>query len=99
MDRFANFARDRELVSIRRDDINANSIQGFILGFSDELVLIQYVYDFRLDGLMVLRAADITEVTCNATDELQKKLLIAEGLFQQVPFESSFDLRDWKSRS
>ncbi len=97
MNRFTNFARNRELVSIRRDDIDVNSIQGFILGFSDELLLLQYVYDFRLDGLVALRTADITKVTCNATDEFQKNLLITEGLFQQVPFGASFDLRDWKA--
>lgn len=90
-------ARDRKLVSIRRDQIDGNSIQGFILGFSDELLLIQYVYDFRLDGLMVLRTADITAIKCGATDEFQKDLLITEQLFREVDFDSSFDLRDWRS--
>lgn len=97
MDCYTEFVRDRKLVSIRRDDIDPNSIQGFVLACSDELLLIQYVYDFRLDGLMVLRRADITDIRCTATDEFQKSLLIAEQLFQQVPFESDFDLRDWKS--
>lgn len=97
MDRLADFARDKDLLSIRRGNIDAYSTQGFLLGYSDELLLIQCICDFRLDGLMVLRTADITEIKCDATNQLQKELLIAEGLFQQVPFAAAFDLRDWKS--
>lgn len=55
MDRLFEFARERKLVSINRDAIDSNSIQGFILGFSDELVVIQYIYDFRLDGPLIIR--------------------------------------------
>jgi hypothetical protein len=97
MNRLANFARDRKFVSIRRDNIDAHPIHGFILGFSDKLVLIQHVYDFVLDGLVVLRTADITGIKCDTTNKLQKKLLIAEGIFQKIPFESTFDLCNWKS--
>jgi hypothetical protein len=52
------------------------------------------VYGFNLDGLMVLRVPDITEVRCTATDKFQKKLLMQEGLVQRVPSESTFDLSD-----
>jgi hypothetical protein len=97
MNRFAEFAQGQKLVSICRDDIDPNSIQGFVLGYSRDLVLIQYVYDFHLDGLMVLRTADITHIGCNATGELQKQLLIDEQLFEKVPFGTAFDLRSWRS--
>lgn len=97
MKRYADFARDQKLVSIQRKRIDSNSIQGFILGYADDLVLLQYVYDFRLDGLMVLRTTDITDIRCNATGEFQKQLLIDEQLFQQVPFGISADLSDWRS--
>lgn len=46
---------------------------------------------------MVLRTADITDIQCGATNELQTQLLAAEELVQQIPFGSHFDLRDWKS--
>ena len=97
MNRLLEFSRDRKLVSIRRGDIDENAIQGFILGFSDHLVLIQYVFDFILDGLMVLRRSDITDIKCSATDEFQKELLVVERLFQRIPFEGQFNLHDWKS--
>lgn len=97
MRRFAQFADERKLVSIRRKKIDPNSIQGFVLGYSDDLVLIQYVYDFRLDGLTILRTTDITDIRCNATDEFQKQLLVDEQLLQEVPFGTAFDLSDWRS--
>ena len=93
----ATYQNQRSLISLRRDRIDDHSIQGFVIGASDELVLLQYVYDFRLDGLMVLAVSDITEVRCTATDRFQQTLLAAEGLVEQVPFGLSTNLQDWRS--
>ena len=97
MHRFAQHQKQRDLVSVRRSEIDSNTIQGFILAASEQLVVLQYVYDFNLDGLMVLRVADISEVRISATDKFQQTLLVQEGLEQRVPFGSAFDLRDWRS--
>jgi hypothetical protein len=59
----------RDLVSIERSNIDQNSIQAFVLASSDELIVLQYVYDFTLNGLMVLRTKDVTKVRCSATDK------------------------------
>lgn len=48
------------LVSIERKTIDSNIITGFIFKVSDDLVLLSYVYDFNLDGIMVLRNRDIS---------------------------------------
>lgn len=87
----------RSLVSILRKEIDRNSIQGFILASSDEFVVLQYVYDFKLDGLMVLSKSEITEIRSTATDKFQRKLLAKEGLLKTVPFETAFDLGGWRS--
>jgi len=87
----------RSLISLTRERIDSHSIQGFVIGVSDELVLLQYVYDFHLDGLMVLAVSDITEVRCTATDRFQRTLLAAEGLVEQVPFGLSIKLKNWRS--
>jgi hypothetical protein len=91
------FMQEQKLVSIRRDKIDSSSIQGFILELSDELVLLQYVYDFNLDGLMILRFSDITEIKCSATEELQKQLLIEEQLFKKIDFGFKFNTENWKT--
>ncbi len=97
IDQFEQHRSQRDLVSIRRGGIDDHSIQGFILAASDQLVLLQYLYDFNLDGLRMLRSADITEVGCSLTDRFQRKLLVQEGLLQQVPFETAIDVRNWKT--
>ena len=61
MHQLAKHQKQRNLVSIRRGEIDGCSIQGFVLGLSENLVLLQYVYDFHLDGLMLLRTADIPD--------------------------------------
>jgi len=97
MHQLAQHQKKHNLVSVHRDDIDDNAIQGFVLASSEELVVLQYVYDFNLDGLMVLRVADITEVRCSATDKFQKTLLEREGLLKKVPFGATFDLQTWGS--
>ena len=87
----------RTLISILRDEIDPNSIQGFILASSDQLVVLQYVYDFNLDGLMILSRSEITDVRSTATDKFQRKMLTTEGVMKQIPFETTFDLQSWRS--
>jgi len=89
--------KTRDLISIRRNKIDANPIQGFVLASSEKLVALQYVYDFNLDGFMILRTEDITEVKCSSTDKFQKSLLEKEGLLSRVPFGTNFDLQNWQS--
>jgi hypothetical protein len=93
----AKHQKQRDLVSIRRDEIDPNAIQAFILASSEELVALQYVYDFNLDGLMFLRVEDITEVKSSATGSFQKGLLEQEGLLARVPFGATFRLGNWTS--
>lgn len=97
MHQIGRHLKQRNLVSIRRDEIDENSIQGFILDSSEDLIALQYVYDFNLDGLMFLRVEDITEVKSSNTSKFQNKLLKQEGLLEKVPFGTTFDLRNWRS--
>jgi len=80
------FSEDQQLVSIRRDGCDDRKIQAFVLHYSDTLVLLRYVYDFHIDGLLLIRIQDITNIGTTATDEFQKQLLIEEGSFDEVGF-------------
>jgi hypothetical protein len=82
----SNHVKHRDLVSIRRENIDGFGIQGFLLDFSDTLILLQYIHDFRLDGYLVLRLGDISQLKSSATDRFQKGLLRSEGIFDQVDF-------------
>jgi len=83
----AHFVSKRLLVCIRREEIDTRAIQAFLLGFSDNLLLIQYIYDFHVDGQLILRRDDITAITSDATDGFQRKLLKNNNLFQHIDFE------------
>jgi hypothetical protein len=95
MHKLSEHQTDHSLVSIYRDLIDGQSTDGYVLAFSDQLVVLQYVYDFHLDGLKVLRVADISEVDSSDTNDFQKQLMIKEGLEQQVPFGMTLDAADW----
>lgn len=85
------------LISIERENIDANKIQGFLLGDSDEYVLIRYVYDFNFDGLMVLRKKDISSIETSETDEFQTQLLKDEGMYEKIDFNSEYDMTSLRS--
>lgn len=97
MTNMLEYKNSRTLISIERDKIDDNSIQGFLLEYSNELILIQYIYDFNLDGLMILRRNDITKIKSNATDILQTQLLKDEDLYKNVDFYVKLNLSDWGS--
>lgn len=85
----------RSLVTIRRKKIDGNSIQGFLLVHSDELIVIQYVYDFNLDGLMALKTSDVTSIESTMTDIFQTQLLAEEGQLSKVNFELKLNVDSW----
>lgn len=93
----AKHMRQRALVSIRRDAIDDHPLQAFVLDVSDQLVALQYVCDFRLDGLMFLRVEDITAVKCSATEKFQNGLLEHEAVSDCVPFGARFELESWSA--
>lgn len=92
----AQLKKDKALVSVSRELIDPNSIQGVILDYSDTLVLLQNVSDFILDGLMLVRRADITDIECTETDAFQKQLLVREGVFDHIDFNANYKLQTWK---
>lgn len=88
---------NRALVTIYREKINDTGIQGFILAYSKKLILIQYVYDFNLDGIMVLQRSDVTSIEADESGMFQTQLLKDEGLYAKVDFTMTYDLKNWKT--
>jgi hypothetical protein len=90
--------KNRHLVSVRRTGVDPNSIQGFVVGLSEHLVALEYVHDFQIDGLLVLRRSDITDVRRKKTDEFQQALLKQEGITvgAQTP-KQPLQLQSWQT--
>ena len=94
---FSELLKKRNLLSVRRSGIDENRVQGFLLGYSRNLVLIHYVYDFRLDGLMIFNRNDITFIASDKTDLFQTEILKDAGIFGEVDFNIECDLSNWQS--
>ncbi|WHI48412.1 hypothetical protein [Microbulbifer sp. VAAF005] len=86
---------EKNLVTIKREAIDGHKIQGFVLAHSKELVLIQYVYDFNLDGLMVLRLSDVSSIESTKTDLFQTQIFKDEGLYSRIDFSKEYDVTNW----
>ena len=89
--------RKQSLISVRRRNIDDYEIQGFLVGLSENLMALEYVHDFQVDGLMVLRRADITDERRTGTDEFQEKLLRDEGVRSGTQIQSPLKLDEWRS--
>ncbi|MBL8264627.1 MAG: hypothetical protein JNM58_19605 [Xanthomonadaceae bacterium] len=89
--------RGRKLVSVRRQDIDDYGVQGFLVGLSEALLALEHVYDFQVDGILVLRRSDITEVKCTATDAFQESLMKREGIVPGSQAPSPLALETWRA--
>ena len=97
MSSLATYLRHRRLLSVRRAGVDGYGIQGFLAGVSDDLLALEYVYDFQIDGLMVFRRSDITEINRTSTDEFQESLLKQEGILAGCQSPKTLNLDSWQS--
>ena len=88
---------NKELISIKRKKIDGNKIQGFLIDETKRLILLNYVYDFNLDGLMVLKKENISLLETSETDQFQTELLKSEGIYEKVCSGSKYNLSTWKN--
>ena len=84
---------ERSLISLRRDTVDENQLQGFPLACSASLLALAYVCDFRRDGYLFLRREDISDIKVTATDKFQRGIMIDQALLPdsnaiQYPLES-----------
>jgi len=89
--------KNRSLVSVQRRNVDGYGIQGFLVGASNLLIALEYVYDFQIDGLMFLRRSEITGLRRTATDEFQESLLALEGIHAGSQGPMPLELDGWRS--
>lgn len=96
MQSLANCLKAKSLLSVRRRDVDDYSIQGFLVGLSDSLMALEYVYDFQIDGLLVLRRSDVTDVKLTETNEFQARLPKHEGIRPGTQAPMPLELQGWQ---
>ena len=87
----------RDLIAISRSDFDSNKMQGFPLAYSRQLLLLRYVHDFYLDGLLLIRRCDITDSNCRQTDKFQRKLLETEHKLKKGVFRNDHVIENFTS--
>lgn len=83
----------KSLVSITRDSIDSASIQGFILDYNKDYILLAYIYDFHAGSYLILRREDLTTMNCRTTDTFQHSLLSDDGVLELIDFSTQLDDR------
>jgi hypothetical protein len=91
------FKESKTQISISREGIDNFRIRGFLLGYSKKLILIHYVSDIRLDGLMILPLKDITDIQQDKTDVFQTQMLKDDGIFREIDFQKEYKFSNWRS--
>jgi len=70
---------------------------GYILDFSDDLVLLHEAGDFTLHGYIVIPLSQVKKIRHNKFDKCFKQIMIAEGEAAKVGINYKIDLSNWQS--
>jgi hypothetical protein len=70
---------------------------GFILDASDDLLLVQNVSDFMLDGYSVIKIGDIEKIRYSKFEKYFEMMLTKEGFTENIGIKYKVDLTDLSS--
>lgn len=83
-------------VCVARDAVTERRIRGFVLAMSDELVLMQEIYDFASDGYVIVRLRDVTGVRDGDYERFDARVLAGEGI-RAAPPSTAIHLASWRT--
>jgi hypothetical protein len=95
--RIENYRSNHTLVEITRDKVDTNKIHGFILGYSKELLLLQSIFDFRLDDYSIININDISKIGSGATSRFQQRILEKDGDLIKIKTPVGIQLMNWNT--
>lgn len=70
---------------------------GYILDFSEELLLLHQVDDFKIDGYDVIPMAQIKKLRFNKSDKYFDKMMKWENEFEKVGINHNVDIKNWRT--
>lgn len=88
--------QQKQIVRFARRDIDSDYIYGIPLLLQKELVLVQFICDFTIDGYKILCLRDITEVYCSEEEIVYKKIMEQEGIFKEAVISQIENFINWK---
>lgn len=84
-------------VSVMRESISEHSSDGFPISLSTQLVQLLNVWDFHIDGYKIFPILDISEVTCEETEQFFHKIMEQEGGINPVSILTPSTLENWQA--
>lgn len=71
-------------ITIKRSNIDKGLLYCIPLKVGQDLVFVQYLYDFLIDGYKILRIKDITAIRSGDQERFSEKILRDEGILNQI---------------
>ena len=89
-------AARRGYLRVEREAVAARRMYGFVLAASDELMLMQEIYDFTPDGYAIVRLRDVTAIRDGESERFDERVLEGEGV-RVAPPQSAIDVASWRT--
>jgi hypothetical protein len=70
---------------------------GYILDFSDELLLLHESDDFKIDGYAVIPIAQIKKIRFNKSDKYFNKMMKWEKESEKIGINYAVDIKNWRT--
>jgi len=86
------FVRITRKISKNNTEIN----RGFIIDYSDELVILREVEDFNVMGFLVFEKSAITKIRYNKNDAYYDKIVEKEGLKENLKLSMKLRICTWE---
>lgn len=83
-----------DYVTIKR--YKSENLHGFILAESKKLLALQYVYDFIIDGILILDKRYVYDVESSKSNEYQLKMMQHFGLTNAIK-PVNYDIKNWRN--
>lgn len=84
-------------VKIRRSKLDSDDLNVIPLGIGQNLVLLQELYDFDLNGYLIIRIKDITSINITKSQKFSQRILKEEGILNLIRKPSINSLDNWKN--
>lgn len=76
--------KEHNVIRIDRNKIDVCTIDCVPLLMGKDMILVQYLYDYMIDGYRIIRMSDITSIHHNDVDRFSKEILMKEKILDKI---------------
>lgn len=91
-----NYIDCQNQIQIKRKRIDNNSLECIPLMLGEKLLLVQYLYDYDIDGYMIIRLKDITNIRNGESEKFYEYILKQEQIINQVKKPDLTNVDNWE---